>query len=95
MQSTPLPIPAVAPPTTLRTASSASDPALAAEPTGTVYLRDPAKSLIVRNDSPDVSFDYGINAYRGCENGCIHCFARPTHEYLASRRGWTSRRASW
>ncbi len=54
---------------------------------GTVYLRDPAKSLIVRNDSPDVGFDYGINVYRGCENGCAYCFARPTHEYLGYSAG--------
>jgi DNA repair photolyase len=53
----------------------------------TVYLRDPAKSLIVRNDSPDVGFDHGINVYRGCESGCAYCFARPTHEYLGYSAG--------
>jgi DNA repair photolyase len=53
----------------------------------TVFLRDPAKTLIVKNDSPDVSFDYGINPYRGCEHGCSYCFARPTHEYLGFSAG--------
>ncbi len=48
----------------------------------TVYLRDPTRSIIAYNDSPDVSFDAGINPYRGCEHGCVYCFARPTHEYL-------------
>ena len=40
------------------------------------------KSIITRNDSPDLSFDRSINPYRGCEHGCIYCFARPTHEYF-------------
>ncbi len=53
----------------------------------TVFLRDPAKTLIVKNDSPDVSFDYSINPYRGCEHGCSYCFARPTHEYLGMSAG--------
>ena len=41
-----------------------------------------AKSIITRNNSPDVPFTYSINAYRGCEHGCTYCFARPTHAYL-------------
>jgi DNA repair photolyase len=77
------------PPNRFERVSFEADPALEAEASapGTVYLRDPAKSLIVRNDSPDVGFDYGINPYRGCENGCSYCFARPTHEYLGFSAG--------
>ena len=41
-----------------------------------------ARSAIVRNDSPDIFFDYSLNPYRGCEHGCIYCYARPTHSYL-------------
>lgn len=43
---------------------------------------DPARSLISRNTSPDVAFDQSINPYKGCEHGCVYCFARPTHSYL-------------
>jgi DNA repair photolyase len=46
-----------------------------------------AKSIISRNDSPDVHFDYSVNPYRGCEHGCIYCFARPTHSYLGLSPG--------
>ena len=41
-----------------------------------------ARSIITRNDSPDIGFDRSINPYRGCEHGCIYCYARPTHSYL-------------
>jgi DNA repair photolyase len=41
-----------------------------------------AKSVITRNDSPDIGFDQALNPYRGCEHGCIYCFARPSHSYL-------------
>jgi DNA repair photolyase len=41
-----------------------------------------AKSIIATNDSPDIYFDKSINPYRGCEHGCIYCYARPTHSYL-------------
>lgn len=53
----------------------------------TVYLRDPTRSIIATNDSPDVGFDASINPYRGCEHGCIYCFARPSHEFLGFSAG--------
>ena len=43
---------------------------------------DATRTVITRNDSPDISFDRSINPYRGCEHGCVYCFARPTHAYL-------------
>lgn len=46
-----------------------------------------AKTIITRNDSPDVGFDRSINAYRGCEHGCSYCYARPTHAYLGHSAG--------
>jgi DNA repair photolyase len=53
----------------------------------TVFLPDSSKSVIAYNDSPDVGFDASINPYRGCEHGCIYCYARPTHEYLGFSAG--------
>jgi DNA repair photolyase len=53
----------------------------------TQLLRDVSKSLITYNDSPDVGFDASINPYRGCEHGCIYCYARPYHEYLGFSSG--------
>jgi len=47
----------------------------------------PARKIITRNDSPDISFDRSINPYRGCEHGCIYCFARPTHAFLGLSPG--------
>ena len=46
-----------------------------------------ARSIITRNDSPDISFDRSINPYRGCEHGCVYCYARPTHCYLGHSAG--------
>jgi DNA repair photolyase len=53
----------------------------------TQYLRDTTRSIIVGNTSPDVGFEFSINPYRGCEHGCIYCYARPTHEYFGLSAG--------
>lgn len=53
----------------------------------THFYRDHARSILTRNESPDVGFEISINPYRGCENGCIYCYARPTHEYLGFSAG--------
>jgi DNA repair photolyase len=53
----------------------------------TQFFRDLTKTIIARNDSPDVGFETSLNPYRGCEHGCIYCFARPTHEYLGLSAG--------
>jgi DNA repair photolyase len=53
----------------------------------TEVYRETAKSIIATNDSPDISFEQSINPYRGCEHGCIYCFARPTHCYLGHSAG--------
>ncbi|MEJ1966335.1 MAG: PA0069 family radical SAM protein [Gammaproteobacteria bacterium] len=48
---------------------------------------DRAKHVITKNDSPDIGFDYSINPYRGCEHGCIYCYARPSHAYMGLSAG--------
>jgi DNA repair photolyase len=53
----------------------------------TQFLRDHTRSIIAWNDSPDIPFDASINPYRGCEHGCIYCYARPFHEYLGFSAG--------
>ena len=53
----------------------------------TVVLPDKARTIITRNSSPDIGFDRSINPYRGCEHGCIYCFARPAHAYLGLSPG--------
>src|SRR6267143_2410327 len=53
----------------------------------TQFFRDGTKTIIARNNSPDVGFETSLNPYRGCEHGCIYCFARPTHEYLGFSAG--------
>jgi len=56
-------------------------------PFQTTVSVDATRKIITRNDSPDISFDRSINPYRGCEHGCIYCFARPTHAYLGLSPG--------
>ncbi len=66
-------------------APDAADP----EPRGpaTRFYVDPSRSLLSTNQSPDIGFDASINPYRGCEHGCIYCYARPSHEYLGFSAG--------
>ena len=66
-----------------------SDPVAGEErpPVRTQYLRDATKTIIAKNNSPDVCFERSVNPYRGCEHGCAYCFARPTHEYLGFSAG--------
>ena len=59
----------------------------AAPPLRTEVRPDTARSIIARNQSPDVGFDRSINPYRGCEHGCIYCYARPAHAYLGLSPG--------
>ena len=53
----------------------------------TKFYRDASRTIIATNDSPDVGFEASINPYRGCEHGCVWCFARPTHEYFGLSAG--------
>ncbi len=53
----------------------------------TQFFKDHSKTVIARNDSPDVGFTASLNPYRGCEHGCIYCYARPTHEFLGFSAG--------
>ena len=53
----------------------------------TQFFHDATESLLTKNNSPDVGFTWGLNAYRGCEHGCAYCFARPFHEYLGFSSG--------
>jgi DNA repair photolyase len=53
----------------------------------TRFYRDASRTVINYNDSPDIGFDASLNPYRGCEHGCIYCYARPTHEYLGFSAG--------
>ena len=56
-------------------------------PFKTTVTVDTTRKIITHNDSPDLSFDRSINPYRGCEHGCVYCFARPTHAYLGLSPG--------
>jgi len=53
----------------------------------TQVIEERVKSIVAKNDSPDLDFDLSVNPYRGCEHGCIYCFARPTHSYLGMSPG--------
>jgi DNA repair photolyase len=53
----------------------------------TRFFRDNSRSILVKNDSPDIPFNWSLNPYRGCEHGCVYCYARPYHEYLGLSSG--------
>ena len=53
-----------------------------ATPQPTRVHRETARSALCANDSPDIFFEHSVNPYRGCEHGCVYCYARPTHSYL-------------
>jgi DNA repair photolyase len=53
----------------------------------TIFYRDTSRSVLAENDSPDIDFRFSLNPYRGCEHGCIYCYARPSHEYLSFSAG--------
>ena len=57
------------------------------QPLKTQFYKDSSKSIITYNKSPDIEFNASINPYRGCEHGCIYCYARPTHEYFGFSGG--------
>lgn len=64
------------------------DPEKGEEPSPrTQFFRDSSRTVVTKNDSPDVGFDFSVNPYRGCEHGCVYCYARPTHEYLGLSAG--------
>ena len=56
-------------------------------PLATTVSIDSTRTIIARNDSPDVPFDRSINPYRGCEHGCVYCYARPSHAYFGLSSG--------
>jgi DNA repair photolyase len=80
---------AVQPPNRFERLAVEIDDEFAAEQPGprTQFFRDASRTIISRNDSPDLSFGASINPYRGCEHGCAYCYARPYHEYLGFSSG--------
>ena len=82
------------PPETTNSIAAGADPASAgdhfdheAAPIATELRLEDCKSALCSNDSPDLPFERSLNPYRGCEHGCIYCFARPTHSYLGLSPG--------
>ncbi len=69
------------------TAALPADDDAALPPLQTVVTPEAARAVITRNTSPDIPFDRSINPYRGCEHGCVYCFARPTHAYMGLSPG--------
>jgi hypothetical protein len=67
--------------------AAAPDPDDELPPLRTTVAIDATRTIIARNSSPDIPFDQSINPYRGCEHGCIYCFARPTHAFLGLSPG--------
>ena len=65
----------------------ADEESLDERPVKTQFLVDHSRSIVSKNDSPDIPFRYSVNPYRGCEHGCAYCYARPTHEYLGFNAG--------
>lgn len=59
----------------------------ARQPVRTIFLKDTTQTILTTNESPDVGFTTSFNPYRGCEHGCIYCYARPTHEFLGFSAG--------
>lgn len=66
---------------------AATDPDFELSRPETVVLKDESQSIVTRNHSPDIGFDFSLNPYRGCEHGCAYCYARPYHEYLGFNCG--------
>jgi DNA repair photolyase len=64
-----------------------ADPSDGDTPSPTLLYRDSSKTVLAENDSPDLGFRFSVNPYRGCEHGCVYCYARPTHEYLSFSAG--------
>ena len=76
------------PPNRFETVHVEMDPGhLGDEKPRTEFLADTTRAIVARNKSPDVPFDASVNPYRGCEHGCVYCYARPTHEFLGFSSG--------
>ena len=76
------------PPNRFETVHAEIDPEdLAREAPRTEFLPDATREILATNSSPDIPFDASVNPYRGCEHGCVYCYARPTHEFLGFSSG--------